>query len=211
MINIIGALWLMIGLVVVIVMLVLSLVKKAKWKTIGKTVLYYIGGLVILIGISVSMPQKKSDNKAASSSSRTSHVQKHKHKSSSSSSSSSSSASSSSSQAESAESVSKPGNAFTASLQKSVDNWNSGDNSINVKKAWYKDHTAFIAVDIDDWGSLSTSEQQNFADNWLQSVQGLYRMSGKKGGTNVMIVDNDNHDHMLAHTRSLHDTMKLDN
>lgn len=99
---------------------------------------------------------------------------------------------------------------FNASLQKSVDNWNGGDNSINVKKAWYKDHTTFIAVDIDDWDSLSTSEQQDFADNWLQSVQGLYRMSGKKGGTNVMIVDSNNHDHMLAHTRSLHDTMKLD-
>lgn len=208
MINTIGALWLMIGLVIVVVMVVLSLIKKTRWKTTGKTVLAYIIGLIILTAIAMAMPQKKTASKSTNSSSRTTSVKKHK--SSSSSSSSSSAASSPSSQVESAESASKPADAFTASLQKSVDNWNNGDNSLNVEKAWYKDHTTFIAVDIDDWKSLSPSAQQDFADNWLQCVQGLYRMSDKKGSTNVMIVDNGNHDHMLAHTRSLHDTMKID-
>lgn len=296
MINTIGALWLMIGLVIVVVMVVLSLIKKTRWKTTGKTALTYVVGLIILVVISMAMPEKHTAKKQTNTSNKPAFTLQHKssdvdngditfttndqgdytvtllgkrngkitikndnpegndqkvnvkkqikkgqtikvpihvndntpqldlivkdnhgHKksfsidnNSSAYNSSSAAASESRAREESAESASKPANAFTSALQKSVDNWNGGDNSINVKKAWYKDHTTFIAVDIDDWKSLSPSAQQDFADNWLQSVQGLYRMSDKKGSTNVMIVDNGNHDHMLAHTRSLHDTMKID-
>lgn len=81
------------------------------------------------------------------------------------------------------------------------DNWNSSEDgdTIHVSKVWQDGHTAFVAVNEDDWDSLSTEEKNSFTDDWTSNIQKLYQMSDKGGTTSVQIVSSSNKYHMLAH------------
>ncbi len=90
---------------------------------------------------------------------------------------------------------------YQDSLNARKDNWNSSEDgdTIHVSKVWQDGHTAFVAVNEDDWDSLSTEEKNSFTDDWTSNIQKLYQMSDKGGTTSVQIVSSSNKYHMLAH------------
>lgn len=104
---------------------------------------------------------------------------------------------------ESSERANKSSNddSYQASLDKRKDNWNNspdGD-AIHVSKVWQDGHTAFVAVNEDDWDSLSESDKNTFISDWTDRIQDLYKMSDKNGTTSVQVVSSSNTIHILAH------------
>lgn len=91
---------------------------------------------------------------------------------------------------------------YQASLDARKNNWNSSSDgdTIHVSKVWQDKHTAFVAVNDDDWDNLSESEKYDFANDWTDNIQKIYSMSDKNGTTSVQIVSSDNHYHMFAHS-----------
>lgn len=101
---------------------------------------------------------------------------------------------------------------YQSSLNKRKDNWNSSSDGeiIQVSKVWQDEHTTFVAVNEDDWNSLSETDKDSFTSDWTNSIQDIYKMSDKNGTTSVQVVSSSNHDHMLAHS-SGSGSVKIDN
>lgn len=91
---------------------------------------------------------------------------------------------------------------YQASLNTRKDNWNNSSDGdvIHVAKVWQDMHTTFIAVNEEDWNTLSEADKNSFTSDWTSSVQDIYKMSDKNGTTSIQIVSSSNHDHMLAHS-----------
>lgn len=90
---------------------------------------------------------------------------------------------------------------YDDSLKARMKNWNnsSDGDAIHVSKVWQDGHTTFVAVNEDDWDSLSSSDQYTFTSDWTNSIQDMYKMSDKNGTTSVLVVSSSNHYHTLAH------------
>lgn len=115
---------------------------------------------------------------------------------------------------ESSEATSESANddSYQASLDKRKDNWNNSSDGevIQVSKVWQDMHTTFVAVDEDDWDSLSEADKDSFTSDWTNSIQDIYKMSDKNGTTSIQVVSSSNHDHTLAHG-SGSGSVKIDN
>ena len=98
-------------------------------------------------------------------------------------------------------SESSSSNSYQASLDARKNNWNNSSDGdvIKVIKVSQELHTTLIAVDEDEWNSLSTTDKIDFMKDWNDSVKKIYSMSDKNGTTSIQVVSSSDKYDMLGH------------